>query len=288
MVQDSLDTVGDEVIKTKMDYSSPFFEAYTQLTNETFILKELNSELPQSIKEGKRKREKDIREKMASLDQKTRARVKTDINELVAFVDKSLKSTRSKKTPRSPTLAVKGRSADIFWDLACSVMLPLHFDKFIRDMSLVYLVAEFESFLRNVLEISFGKKPEILSSSRKTIRYEEIVKFKKIGDVKEQIIEREILSIINKDVENINEYFEEKFNVQLSLFPSWKEFKERFYRRNIIVHNSGMTNKLYRLKTGYKGKDKQMTVSQQYLEESIRLFEQMGLHIAEQLYDKFD
>ena len=118
MVQDSLDTVGDEVIKTKMDYSSPFFEAYTQLTSETFILKELNRELPQSIKEGKRKREKDIREKIGSLDQKTRARVKTDINELVTFVDKTLKSTRSKKTTRSPTLAVKGRSADIFWDLA--------------------------------------------------------------------------------------------------------------------------------------------------------------------------
>jgi hypothetical protein len=255
MVQDSLGTVGDEVIKTKMDHSSPFFEAYTGLTNETFILKELNKQLPKSIKEMKRKREKDIRERMAKLDQKTRARIKTDIDRLQAFADKTLKSTRSKKTTKSPTLTIKGRSADILWDFVCCFMFPFHFDKFIRDMSLVYLVAEFESFLRDVLEISFGKKPEVLSSSRKTITYEEIVKFEKTGDVKKQIIEKEILSVINQDVENINEYFEKKFDVQLSQFPSWKGFKERFYRRNIIVHNSGMTNRLYRSKTGYKGQE---------------------------------
>jgi len=287
MVQDSLDTVQDEVIKTKMDYSSPFFEAYTQLTNETFILKELNKELPESIKDIKRKREKNVKERIASLDQKSRARFDADLERLIGFFKEAQRLT-SKKTTKGLTLSLEQPSADILWDVACSFMFPLRFDKFIRDMSLIYLVAEFESFLRNVLEISFGKKPEILASSRKTITYEELVKFEKIDDAKEQIIEREILSVINQDIENIERYFEEKFNVQLSLFPSWKEFKERFYRRNIVVHNSGMTNKLYRLKTGYRGKDKQMTVSQQYLEESIRLFEQMGLYIAEQLYDKFD
>lgn len=117
--------------------------------------------------------------------------------------------------------------------------------------------------------------------------FEELTKFKDINEAKREITEREITSVIGKDIKDINKYFEQKFNIDLSRFTSWKKFKERFYRRNIIIHRSGRADKIYRLKTGYKGKDEQMGVSQNYLKDSITLFENMGLKIAEHFDNKF-
>ena len=50
---------------------------------------------------------------------------------------------------------------------------------------------------------------------------------------------------------------------------------ERFYRRNIIIHNNGIVNEKYREKTGYKGKDEILDVSEEYLNKSLKLFQDM-------------
>ena len=81
---------------------------------------------------------------------------------------------------------------------------------FIRDMSLVYLVATFESFLQAILKLSFQKKPEILATSQRSVTLEEFVKFEDIEQARYQIIERETASIINQSIEDIDGYFELK------------------------------------------------------------------------------
>lgn len=129
----------------------------------------------------------------------------------------------------------------------------------IRDMSLVYVVALFEGFLQNIFQISFKKKPESLRTCQKNMTYEELLKFKDIDDAKSGIIEKEIL-IVNEDIEDVRKYIKRKFGIEISDFVNWEDFKERFYRRNVLIHNSGMPNKLYRLKTGYSGENKRLTV----------------------------
>ena len=37
-------------------------------------------------------------------------------------------------------------------------------------------------------------------------------------------------------------------NIAISEYVDWENFKERFYRRNILIHNSGMPNAQYRKK----------------------------------------
>lgn len=149
----------------------------------------------------------------------------------------------------------------------------------IRDMSLVYVVALFEGFLQNVFQISFKKKPETLRTCQKNMTYEELLKFKDINDAKSGMIEKEIM-IVNEDIEDVRQYIRRKFNIEISEFVDWKELKERFYRRNVLIHNSGMPNKLYRLKTRYKGKTKRLTVSKDYLTDSINLFNLMSLKVG--------
>lgn len=117
--------------------------------------------------------------------------------------------------------------------------------------------------------------------------YEELVKFSSISDVKDEMIENEVSSLLYKDLDNWDRYFEQKFKIELSKIVDWTKFKERFYRRNIIVHNSGVINKIYRTKTGYSGKNKFVKVSLKYLIQSIDLFDDFASKLAEQFAKKF-
>jgi hypothetical protein len=171
----------------------------------------------------------------------------------------------------------------------------------VRNMSLVYLVAVFENFIQRVLLISFRKKPETLRTCQKNLNYEELLKFSNIDEVREGIIEKEIM-VVNEDIEDIRKYIKKRFGIEISEFVedsekiqqfikmklgieiskafNWNEFKERFYRRNLLIHNSGMPNKLYRQKTGYKGENECLKVSMEYLIESISLFSQISMNIG--------
>src|SRR3989304_1733910 len=65
----------------------------------------------------------------------------------------------------------------------------------VRNMSLVYLVAVFENFIQRVLLISFRKRPETLRTCQKNLNYEELLKFSNIDEVREGIIEKEIMVV---------------------------------------------------------------------------------------------
>lgn len=149
----------------------------------------------------------------------------------------------------------------------------------IRDMSLVYIVALFENFLQKIFQISFRKKPETLKTCLKNITFEELLGFNDINEARSAIIEKEIM-IVNEDIEVVRKYIEQRFGIEISDFVDWKLFAERFYRRNILIHNSGMPNKLYNLKTGKTNDGKRLTVDKEYLTESTALFGLMSLRIS--------
>ncbi len=141
----------------------------------------------------------------------------------------------------------------------------------ISKMSIVYIVALFEDFLQKILGITFKNKPEILKTCQKSVTYEDLIEFGDFEKAKNAIIEKELL-VINEDIEEIKSYIVKKFNIDISKFTDWNIFKERFYRRNIIVHNSGIPNSIYREKTGYKGENVALDTTQEYLRESISIF----------------
>jgi hypothetical protein len=167
--------------------------------------------------------------------------------------------------------------------------IPWKFDDLIRNMALVYVIAEFEAFLGNILRTTFDKCPSCLSSSKRTLNNEEIVsKNQNIGKIVNALIEKEVDEVLRKDIQDIDNYFIERFKIGLSEHASnWVELKERFYRRNIILHNSRLVNAEYRRKTGYKGRTKEMDVSEKYLRESIVAFKLLSLKIIGEFHKKF-
>ena len=131
-------------------------------------------------------------------------------------------------------------------------------------------------------------KPEIMKSFKRQISYEEIFKSKKLEEVKKRIIEKEVKTIISQDIEEINKYLKINLKlVDLSKQENWKQFKECFYRRHIIIHNNCYPDEKYKEKTSYKGKKKRLVITKSYISSSIKLFKNYNKLIKDLFTKKF-
>ena len=274
--------------KYKIRKSNPYNSALYNFQEDLKILKELNHKLADSIDMMKVDAFRDIKSKISKLDKETK-------NELTEILKKVHSVARKKAAHPTDTFEIEieittttEKSAKTLVEIVTdSFMIPNSLLRFIRDMGLVYLVAEYEHFLRKTIATTFTKKPEILSTCKKSLTFEKLIKFESLDAVKEELVEKEASEITNKDVEEIKKYFQEKLNINLSEYGNWENFTERFYRRNILIHNSGMPNDQYRRKTGYTGKNERLSVNKEYLDDSIGIFENMAKNIAKSLRDKY-
>ncbi len=127
--------------------------------------------------------------------------------------------------------------------------------EFVRRMSIVYLVTSFENFLGKILRIYFLLYPKSISPDKKMTN-SEILDFDDIETLKKRIIDKELFDLFYEGIDGINEILTKKFGLKLDKYNEWTEFREIFYRRNLILHNDGVPNEVYRKKTGYTGVDK--------------------------------
>jgi hypothetical protein len=259
--------------RLKIDNLTISFEDFNQ--NFVFhlqVLKSLNERLSDSL-------EKNVKSNFERHIQKDFAN-KTEIHlQSIEWVQIDKAQTVDKYTPFESPMA------NLVYD---EILMPLYHVKFIREMGLVFLIVEFENYLKENLNLVFTKEPNMLASSKKTITLEELVKSKDLDSVRKKLVEKEINEIINQDIVDINEYFIKKIGIDLSEQIPWNDFKERFYRRNLIIHNSGLPNNIYREKTGYSQETKHLDISKEYLEESITLFSAVSLNLTASMMSKFE
>jgi hypothetical protein len=65
--------------------------------------------------------------------------------------------------------------------------------------------------------------------------------------------EKEVSDLQYDSIDGIAEYFNEKFHIDfVNDFTMWPIVREASYRRNAIIHNKGIADKIYCLKTGHK------------------------------------
>ena len=138
-----------------------------------------------------------------------------------------------------------------------------------------------------MLLITFQKNKGCLKTKQKTLTFEELSCFKNINELERAMIDKELDTLFYQDIEKINEYLKTSFKIDLSKYKDWNLFKERFYRRNILVHNNGFPNDIYKIKTGYKGSNKKLNISKQYLNGSIKIFDNFSKKIFNDFQEKF-
>jgi hypothetical protein len=56
---------------------------------------------------------------------------------------------------------------------------------------------------------------------------------------------KEVEKLGHGSVDDISDYIKDKFNVSMNSFGKWESIVESTYRRNLVIHNKGITNETY-------------------------------------------
>ena len=66
-------------------------------------------------------------------------------------------------------------------------------------------------------------------------------------------------------IDDLEAYFQKKFNITAQQEPFWPSVREASYRRNLIIHNRGIINKTYKEKLGLQRDNPKLKTSREYV-----------------------
>ena len=152
------------------------------------------------------------------------------------------------------------------------------FGWFFRKMCIVYLVSNFNEFLKNIISYTFLGYPELVKN-RIELDFKELFETSEISELQMDKSSIQSEFIIHQGIDGINKNFKKIFKLNLSKKKDWNSFRDIFYRRNIIIHNQGFVNKLYLERMKKSEEDVDIRITEQYLVNSLVLFEKYSNHI---------
>ncbi len=118
------------------------------------------------------------------------------------------------------------------------------------------LLIKYEETIAGIFKYIISKFSSVYLD-KKMLSYSEILEMNsKIENVKEILLEREVDEIMRMPISDWYRVLKEKHKINFdSLDAVFLEFKEIYYRRNIIVHNNGKVNVSYLNGVGKAQKD---------------------------------
>lgn len=144
------------------------------------------------------------------------------------------------------------------------------------------LLIRYEEAISGVFKYLINKFPDAYLHD-KTITYTELMTMNSdIKDVKEKFLEKEIDEIMRQPISDWYNIFitrhKAKFDKESINFT---DFKEIYYRRNLVVHNQSIVNDVYlsNTSTSFK-KGEKVEVDKEYLEVAFKFTEMV-------VYDTF-
>lgn len=249
----------------------PIGNSYHFFVNSLDILKDLNNIFSQYLKQHNDTLSIEYKNQLNGLDKKGK-------KEWAKYL--KLSENATKESFKAGTIHITNKKlVDVIDGQLKLFQHSNRFNMLIKEMSLVYLVTEFEQFLGRAISIIFEKFPNYLMAVDKNMSYREILSCKKIDNLKEKIIEQEVNVVISRKIDDVSKFLKNTFCFDIKTFPNYKKFKERFYRRHIVIHNNCYPNEKYRKGTNYKGVNTRLYVTQKYLITSINLFRSFATNI---------
>jgi hypothetical protein len=92
-------------------------------------------------------------------------------------------------------------------------------------------------------------RPELLKSS-KNLSYDDALRFRSIKNLSRHLARCETDAIGHGNVDDLATYLQRRYEIQVQQEAFWLSVREASYRRNLIVHNRGVVNEIYRSKIG--------------------------------------
>jgi len=174
------------------------------------------------------------------------------------------------------TVSIKGRLSPDF-SRAMRGITHRHYQKeLLYRSSLINLVSSAEWFLSRILHWYFDKFPEATENNEK-FSLKDLKSLGSIEDAKAYLIDSVVENILRGSFEDWLGALRKKIELSMSYLEQHKDkLLEVCQRRNLLIHNGGIVNRIYlskissELKTGLSLGD-QIQVTQQYLDDAIIL-----------------
>lgn len=114
----------------------------------------------------------------------------------------------------------------------------------LNDSSLMMMIVRFEEVVSKMLTKLIFRFPEAYLKD-KQIKYSEVIKSDP-NDLKKLFVSQEVDLVMRENLTYWFDLLRKKHGISfLHLKPYFEEFKEIYYRRNIVVHNNGKVNNEY-------------------------------------------
>jgi hypothetical protein len=119
----------------------------------------------------------------------------------------------------------------------------------LMQMVITRMVDNFLTYLSEVLFKSFRIKPEAMRSSEK-IELIEVLQYDNFEGIVAHIAEKKVHSLSYQSIIDLDNYFSDKFGVNIVDGEDREFLIEVVETRNLIIHNRGIKNKIYVQKCG--------------------------------------
>jgi hypothetical protein len=118
--------------------------------------------------------------------------------------------------------------------------------RLLRQGALISLVSYFESLEADLLSFYYLKYPAALPSEGKMLSLADLREIGSVDEAEKVLIMKEIDAFLHEGTEGQIEYFTKRFKVDLKCTkPYLNSLVEVILRRNLVVHNNGIVNKVY-------------------------------------------
>lgn len=160
------------------------------------------------------------------------------------------------------------------------------------NMGFIYLVALFDAFITDIFTSFLLSRPEAMKPSGKQLGYERIIDLMSEGadSLLSFMAQSEIHSLSYASIADQAKYYKSRFKIDLSHSGVGIDvLTEIWARRNLLVHNNGVVNKLYldAVRSSPFREGEVLNVGHGYWEESRRHLDGVATFVHKAVLDKF-
>lgn len=115
----------------------------------------------------------------------------------------------------------------------------------LNESTLIMLLIKYENAITGVFRFLIENYSNAYLQG-KSITYSELISIESNDNIKDYFICQEVENIMRSSLDDWYKLFRSKHSAKFSFFDNeFKDFKEIYYRRNLIVHNNGQVNEIY-------------------------------------------
>jgi len=193
-----------------------------------------------------------------------------DFSNFLGDVRKDITAEKEKKTKAKmswifkPSKTYPEQVHDFFIPFIRKSMGPIMYPHYLYDMTLTHAIAILEAFLHDFLAAIFTQRSKTLKSEH-TASYKEILSFPSMRALTDYLADTRVEKILSEDIDKVAGKLQELFSIDIARFHDFNVIREAFYRRHVVVHNKGITDKKYCEKIPNSQVDVKLSTNYKYL-----------------------